>query len=152
MNKSYAHCDFSKWFIDYLKNAYEIKLYVCCCWYRIHISGLSTIQNQNLWSAYMYIYCHAEVSNLQISADRASLNFVENSAISRNRTDLLHFGSITAMIEISQCFFPVYTPPCVISCVIPKIIILCLPYTLIGNIFEKSHEHDILLPLSIMGV
>ena len=23
LNKSYVHCDFSKWFIDYLKNANE---------------------------------------------------------------------------------------------------------------------------------
>ena len=71
----------------------------------IHISGPSTVQNQNLWSAYMYIYCHAEVSNLPISADRASRNFVENSAISRNRVHLPNFGNISAMIEISRCLF-----------------------------------------------
>ena len=34
LNKSYVHCDFSKWFINYLKkNANEFKLFVCCCWY-----------------------------------------------------------------------------------------------------------------------
>ena len=65
----------------------------------------------------MYIYCHAEVSNLPISADRASRNFVENSAISRNRAHLPHFGNITAMIETSRCFFPVYPPPlCYLLC------------------------------------
>ena len=32
LNKSYVHCEFSKWVIDYLKNAYEFKFYVCC-WY-----------------------------------------------------------------------------------------------------------------------
>ena len=85
--------------------------------FRIHISGPATVQNQNLWSAYMYIYCHAEVSNLPISADRASRNFVENSAISRNRAHLPHFGNITAMIETSRCFFPVYPPPlCYLLC------------------------------------
>ena len=31
LNKSYVHCYFSKWFIDYSKNANEFKLYVCCC-------------------------------------------------------------------------------------------------------------------------
>ena len=28
LNKFYVHCDFSKWFIDYLKNANEFKLFV----------------------------------------------------------------------------------------------------------------------------
>ena len=27
LNKSYVHCEFSKWFIDYLKNAYAFKLF-----------------------------------------------------------------------------------------------------------------------------
>ena len=31
LNISYEHCDFSKWFIDYLKIANEFKLFVCCC-------------------------------------------------------------------------------------------------------------------------
>ena len=31
LNKSYVHCDFSKWFIDYLNNAYEFKLNVLLC-------------------------------------------------------------------------------------------------------------------------
>ena len=35
MNKSYVQCNFSKWFIDHLKNNYETELYVC----KIHISG-----------------------------------------------------------------------------------------------------------------
>ena len=60
LNKSYVHCDFSKLFIDYLNIANEFKLFVCCCWYLVFtlISGPATVQNQNLWSAYMYIYCH----------------------------------------------------------------------------------------------
>ena len=97
--------------------------------FRIHTSGPATVQNQNLRLAYMYIYCHAEVSTLLISADR----FVKNSAISHNCALLLYFGNITAMIEISLCFFGSTLPPCVVSCVIqlPKIIILCLLYTLI---------------------
>ena len=28
LNKSYVHCDFSKWLIDYFKNANEFKLFV----------------------------------------------------------------------------------------------------------------------------
>ena len=60
LKKSYVHCDFSKWSIDYLKIANEFKLFVCCCWYLVFtlISGPATVQNQNLWSAYMYICCH----------------------------------------------------------------------------------------------
>ena len=45
LNKSNVHCDFSKWFIDYLKNANEFRLFICCCWYLvlIHISGPATV-------------------------------------------------------------------------------------------------------------
>ena len=31
LNKSYVHCDFSKWFIDYLKIANEFRLFIFCC-------------------------------------------------------------------------------------------------------------------------
>ena len=49
LNKSYVHCDFSKWFIDDLKNGNEFKLFVCCCWYLVLTSvGHATDQNQNL--------------------------------------------------------------------------------------------------------
>ena len=39
LNKSYVHCDFSKWFIDYIKNANEFKLFVLLLIFSIHISG-----------------------------------------------------------------------------------------------------------------
>ena len=49
LNKSYVHCDFSKWFIDYLKIAYEFKLFVCCCCFLVFtlISWPATVQNQH---------------------------------------------------------------------------------------------------------
>ena len=37
-DKSYVHCDFSKWLIDYFKNANEFKLFVCCCCYFVFTS------------------------------------------------------------------------------------------------------------------
>ena len=39
-----VHCDFSKWFSDYLKNAYEFKLLI----FSIHISVPTTVPNQTL--------------------------------------------------------------------------------------------------------
>ena len=60
LNKFYVHCNFSKWFIEYLNSANKFNQFVCLLLliFSIHISGPATVQNQNLWSAYMYIYCH----------------------------------------------------------------------------------------------
>ena len=35
LNKSYLHCDFLKWLIDYLKNAYEFKMCLLLLIFRI---------------------------------------------------------------------------------------------------------------------
>ena len=59
----------------------------------------------------MYIYCHADVLTLPISAG-ASHNFVDNSPISRKRVHLQHFGNITAMIyggiSVPQFLFNIF--------------------------------------------
>ena len=106
LNKSY---DFSKWFIDYLKNANEFKLFVCCCWYLVFTSV-------DLLPFKIKIFDRLRIHVYLLSSS--------------------HFGNITAMFEISLCLFRSNLPPpppCVISCVIqiPKITTLCLPYTLI---------------------
>ena len=140
MNKSYVHCDFSKWFIDYLKNAYEIELYVCCCWY-LEFTSVDLLPFKI--KIFDRLTCISTVmQRCQISRFRR----IEPPAI------LLKIPQSPATVphhlphfEISRCFFPVYPhPPCVISCVIqiPKIIILCLPYTLIlgcNSITDTGH-------------
>ena len=47
LNKPYVHCDFSKWFIDYLKMLMNLNCLLLLLILNIHISGPATVQNQN---------------------------------------------------------------------------------------------------------
>ena len=51
MNKSYVHCDFSKWFINYLKNVNELKLFGFFFYlmsiFSIHISEPATYRSKS---------------------------------------------------------------------------------------------------------
>ena len=129
MNKCYVHCDFSKWFIDYLKN--EFRLFVFCCWYLVFTSVDLLLFKIKIFDRLTCISTVMQRCQLSRSWRDPFGNLLPPCLSPAGSYNLQHFGNITARIEISLCLFRSKPPPpCVISCVIqiPKIITLCLPY------------------------